>query len=53
MNGSSDHIFVCPACETRLAVDALKRDALLAHGCVVCGTPVQRDAFSPTPDQGT
>jgi transcription initiation factor IIE alpha subunit len=38
--------FVCPACDEELAVDDAMKDALLEHGCVVCGTTVTADAFS-------
>lgn len=38
--------FVCPACEEHIEVNPSMRDALLEHGCVVCGATVSAADFS-------
>jgi predicted nucleic acid-binding Zn ribbon protein len=46
MPDSADYTFVCPECAESILVNDSMRDALLANGCVVCGSPVSRQAFS-------
>jgi len=43
---SDEYEFVCPDCGERIAVNDPMREALLATGCVVCGSPVSGSAFS-------
>ncbi|WP_199243725.1 MULTISPECIES: DUF7560 family zinc ribbon protein [Haloplanus] len=51
MTGGTELTFHCPSCGESMAVNAPMREALLNHGCVVCGTAVPRSAFStPEPD---
>ncbi|WP_251343478.1 DUF7560 family zinc ribbon protein [Haloplanus halophilus] len=52
MNGGTDLTFHCPDCGESMAVNAPMREALLEHGCVVCGSAVSRNAFSPSPQSG-
>lgn len=40
------YVFACPACGEAVEVDASMREALVSHGCVVCGTRVSTRAFS-------
>jgi predicted RNA-binding Zn-ribbon protein involved in translation (DUF1610 family) len=49
MNGGTELTFHCPACGESMAVNTPMQEALLDHGCVVCGTTVSRSAFSPSP----
>lgn len=51
MRHSDHHTYVCPDCAASFPVDAATRDALLAHGCAVCGSPVSTGAFSPYTDR--
>lgn len=46
MSCSETHTFVCPGCTESISVDAGMRDALIEHGCVVCGTAVSPSAFT-------
>ncbi|ESP89989.1 DUF7560 family zinc ribbon protein [Candidatus Halobonum tyrrellensis] len=41
------YAFDCPACGEAVEVDASMREALVSHGCVVCGARVSTRAFSP------
>ncbi|MFB6101364.1 MAG: hypothetical protein ABEJ73_02230 [Haloplanus sp.] len=52
MSGGSDLTFRCPDCGESMAVNASMREALLDHGCVVCGTAVPPSAFSRSSDDG-
>jgi hypothetical protein len=56
MGGGSTLTFHCSACGESMTVNGPMRDALLEQGCVVCGTPVSRSAFSTpagaNPDRG-
>ena len=45
MGASTAITFVCPVCDERFPVEAATRDALLSHGCVVCGAVVTEDSF--------
>lgn len=44
---SDDLTFVCPGCGESLAVNDSMKEALIANGCVICGTDVSTRAFSP------
>jgi len=46
MSGGGNLTFHCPECGEAMAVNEPMRDALLDHGCVVCGTTVSMSAFS-------
>lgn len=50
MSPGDDYTFVCPDCGESMAVNAAMRDALLANGCVVCGSAVSADAFTVATD---
>ena len=43
-----EFVFVCPACEERLAVNESMKAALVERGCVICGASVKAAAFQPT-----
>lgn len=47
MTGGGDLTFHCPDCGEAMTVNESMRDALLDHGCVVCGSTVSTAAFSP------
>jgi len=47
MCGGGDLTFHCPDCGEAMAVNEPMREALLDHGCVVCGTSISPNAFSP------
>ncbi|MEF8779802.1 MAG: zinc ribbon domain-containing protein [Haloferacaceae archaeon] len=47
---SDEYVFECPDCGEHIEVNAGMREALLAHGCPICGTSVTEAAFS-TPAQ--
>jgi predicted RNA-binding Zn-ribbon protein involved in translation (DUF1610 family) len=47
MNRAGNLVFHCPDCGEAMSVNEPMRDALLDHGCVVCGTSVSASAFSP------
>ena len=42
---TDDYLFVCPACAESISLDGRMLEALLSHGCVICGSSVTRDAF--------
>ncbi|WP_424018854.1 DUF7560 family zinc ribbon protein [Halorientalis pallida] len=44
-----DYTFACPECDESMSVNASMRDALVEHGCVVCGTSVTPTVFSSSP----
>jgi len=46
MSCSGNLTFHCPDCGEAMSVNEPMRDALLDHGCVVCGTSVSASAFS-------
>lgn len=50
MCADDDYTFVCPECGESMAVNGPMRDALVANGCVVCGSTVSEDAFSDASD---
>ena len=45
MANSVAYTFVCPACRETMEVNESMREALLSHGCVVCGSSVSGEAF--------
>ena len=47
MSGGGNLRFHCPDCGEDMSVNEPMRDALLDHGCVVCGTAVSASAFDP------
>jgi hypothetical protein len=53
MNEGTDLTFHCPTCDESMAVNGPMREALLDHGCVVCGTAVSRSAFSSASSPST
>lgn len=48
MTATDDYTFVCPECGESLTVNDSMRDALIANGCVICGSAVQEEAFTAT-----
>jgi hypothetical protein len=46
MSCGGDLRFHCPDCDEAMSVNESMRDALLDHGCVVCGTSVSTNDFS-------
>jgi predicted RNA-binding Zn-ribbon protein involved in translation (DUF1610 family) len=46
MSSSVDYNFVCPECAESITVNASMKEALLDHGCVICGTTVTKSAFT-------
>ncbi|WP_338739504.1 DUF7560 family zinc ribbon protein [Haloplanus salilacus] len=45
MNRGAEFTFHCPECGESMAVNAPMREALLDHGCVVCGSALSPNAF--------
>lgn len=43
---TTEYTFSCPGCGETLEVNASMREALLARGCVICGTDVSKQAFA-------
>lgn len=43
---SDDHVFECPDCGERIEMNAGMRQAVLDHGCPICGASVTEAAFS-------
>lgn len=46
MTSGSEYEFRCAECGEAIAVDDAMREALLEHGCVICGAPVTEDSFT-------
>jgi predicted RNA-binding Zn-ribbon protein involved in translation (DUF1610 family) len=46
MSAGANLTFHCPDCGEAMTVNESMRDALLDHGCVVCGTTLSSSAFS-------
>jgi predicted RNA-binding Zn-ribbon protein involved in translation (DUF1610 family) len=46
MGAGANLTFHCPDCGEAMTVNESMRDALLDHGCVVCGTALSSSAFS-------
>lgn len=44
-----DYVFACPECAEEFEVNPGMREALLTHGCPVCGANVFDEAFTPAP----
>lgn len=40
--------FVCPDCNEDLEVNDQMKEALIEHGCVICGAAVSSAAFTST-----
>lgn len=47
MSDTEEYRFVCPGCGESIRVNAAMRDALTNNGCVLCGTSVSANAFTP------
>jgi predicted RNA-binding Zn-ribbon protein involved in translation (DUF1610 family) len=47
MEKTEEYRFVCPECAESIAVNEQMKDAIVDHGCVICGTQISSDAFSP------
>ncbi|SHL03230.1 MULTISPECIES: DUF7560 family zinc ribbon protein [Haladaptatus] len=47
MSRTENYTFVCPECARSTTVDSAMKDALLDHGCAVCGSVVSSDVFTP------
>jgi predicted RNA-binding Zn-ribbon protein involved in translation (DUF1610 family) len=46
MGAGANLTFRCPGCGEAMMVNEPMREALLDHGCVVCGTALSPSAFS-------
>ncbi|MFB6130910.1 MAG: hypothetical protein ABEJ28_08830 [Salinigranum sp.] len=46
MSGTEEYNFVCPACAESITVNASMKEALIEHGCVICGSSVSANAFT-------
>lgn len=40
-----EQLFVCPECDEHIEVNASMQDALVEHGCVICGATVSETDF--------
>lgn len=49
MSGTTDpeYTFTCPVCGESLTVNESMKQALVEKGCVVCGTDLTLEAFTP------
>ena len=45
MGQTVEYRFECPECAESIDVNESMKEAIQAHGCVVCGTPAPDDAF--------
>jgi len=45
MSQSVEYRFECPECAESIDVNESMKEAIQAHGCVVCGTPAPDGAF--------
>ncbi|MFB6122214.1 MAG: hypothetical protein ABEJ78_01975 [Haloferacaceae archaeon] len=45
MGQQADFEYVCAECGEAIAVNAAMRDALIEHGCIICGAAVSPDSF--------
>ena len=45
MSQSVEYRFECPECAESIDVNESMKEAIQAHGCVVCGTPAPDCAF--------
>lgn len=48
MGQGDDYDFRCPECAQLIEVNASMREALIDHGCVVCGAELTESAFHRT-----
>jgi len=46
MGESESFTFVCPECGEAIDVNRSMRDALISHGCVICGAGITAEHFS-------
>lgn len=46
MGKTTEYRYVCPVCEESIEVNDGMREALIEHGCVICGTDLSTEAFS-------
>lgn len=46
MSNSTRQAFYCRECNAEIVVNAPMREALITHGCVLCGASVEEDSFS-------
>lgn len=46
MSDAEEVLFVCPECGEHIDVNDAMREALVEHGCVICGAPVSSTDFS-------
>lgn len=45
MAEGDEYEFRCGECAETISVNASMREALLEHGCVICGAPVTESSF--------
>lgn len=45
-NREDSYTFTCPECGEEMEVNDGMREALLEHGCVICGAGLSPEAFS-------
>jgi DNA-directed RNA polymerase subunit RPC12/RpoP len=45
MGQQTEFQYVCAECGETIAVNAAMRDALIEHGCIICGAAVSETAF--------
>jgi predicted RNA-binding Zn-ribbon protein involved in translation (DUF1610 family) len=50
MTATEDYTFVCPECGESLSVNDSMREALIANGCVICGSSVPEGSFTAAAD---
>lgn len=48
-DSTDDFEFDCPDCGECFEVNPGMRDAMLEHGCPICGADVSETAFTPPP----
>lgn len=48
MAAATELTYDCRACDRSVTVDGALRDAILEHGCVLCGAAVEPTAFDPS-----
>lgn len=48
MSTTTEYRFVCPSCGEEIRVNEPMREALLEHGCMLCGTVPSEDHFETT-----
>ncbi|MFB6170071.1 MAG: hypothetical protein ABEJ06_02890 [Haloarculaceae archaeon] len=49
MATGSEYEFRCSECAEEITVNASMREALLEHGCVICGAPATDSSFVALP----